>query len=292
MAVPTTSAETLKGVAYIVVSALLLVPFATGAVKYLSASFGVVEIVWVRALGQTAWMLVLFLPRHGFGALRSTRPGLQFVRSTVLFVSTMSFVAGVRHVPLATAHTIHFLSPLMVVALSLPMLGERVELGRWLAVGAGFLGVLIVIRPGSEAMTPAALWILGSAVGWSVVQVLSRRLAADDAPETTAIYTYAVALAATSLAMPFLAEIQVWPSALQWLAILAAGFFGGFRHYFAIKAFHLAPASVITPFNYLELIGATVVGYLIFQDAPDAMTWTGAAVIIASGLYVVRREGR
>jgi drug/metabolite transporter (DMT)-like permease len=237
-------------------------------------------------------MLLLFLPRHGPGLLRSARPGTQLLRSAVLFVSTLAFVAGVRHVPLATAHTIGFLSPLMVVALSLPMLGERVDPGRWLAVIAGFLGVLIVIRPGGEAIPLDALWILVSAAGWSIVQILSRRLAADEAPETTAIYTYGVALVATSLAMPFVAEIQAWPTLPQWLAILAAGFFGGIRHYFAIKAFQLAPASVIAPFGYLELVGATVVGYLLFLDAPDLWTWIGAGVIIASGLYVARSEGR
>lgn len=281
---------TLVGILFILVSAILLAPVATGSVKFLTNSFDVLEIVWIRALGQTFWMGLLFVPRHGWGVLRANRPGLQLARSGLMFLGTVAFVVGVRQVDIATAHTINFTSPFIVVALSVLFLNERVGAHRWSAVVVGFLGVLIVIRPGSDAIPPSALWILVSAACWSVVQIMSRRMATMDSSQTSALYTYIVALIVTTpfVAFGFEPHSPLGPG--QWLAIGCVGLFGGLRHYTAIRAFEFAPASVIAPFNYAELLGATLVGVIVFAQFPDRWTWLGAGVIIASGLYIARRE--
>lgn len=282
-----------RGIVFVILSAMVFVPLATGSVKHLATHYAVVEIVWVRALGQTLWMVLLLVPRHGLAVLRPRRPARQLIRSALLLGATVCFVVGVKTVPLATAHVIGFASPLMVVALSALVLGEQVRPARWAAVIAGFVGVLIVLRPGTGAALPAtALWLVASAGFWSVVQIMSRSIAAHDSAETTAIYTYMAALIATSVLVPWVIDWHAEHTPGDWLAILAVGLFGGIRHYFIIKAYALAPASVIAPFNYSELIGATLVGVVVFGTVPGTWTWLGAAVIIAAGLYLVRSEAR
>ena len=281
---------TMAGILFILVSATLLSPVATGSVKFLTSTFGIFEIVWIRAVGQTLWMLLFFVPRHGWGVVRSNRPGLQLIRSGLMFLGTVGFVVGVQHVDIATAHTINFTLPFIVVALSVPILGERVGLHRWSAVVVGFIGTLIVIRPGSDAIPLAALWILVSAACWAVVQIMNRRMSTMDSSQTSAIYTYIVALVVTTPFAPFGFEPAMALGPGHWLAIGCVGLFGGMRHYTAIRAAELAPASLIAPFNYCELVGATLVGLIVFTQVPDGWTWLGAGVIIASGLYIARRE--
>jgi drug/metabolite transporter (DMT)-like permease len=238
-------------------------------------------------------MVVLLVPRHGLAVLKPRRLLLQLVRSALLLGATLCFVKGVKTVPLATAHVIGFASPLIVVALSALVLREHVRAARWIAVIGGFFGVLIVLRPGtSEALPVAALWLVAAAGFWSVVQIMSRSIASHDKAETTAVYTYVVALAATSLLVPWTIDFTAERSTADWLAIFAVGLFGGIRHYFVIKAYALAPASVIAPFNYAELIGATLVGLIVFGTLPEPWTWLGAAVIIGAGLYLTRSEVR
>ena len=261
--------STPRGIFYVVMSAMILVPMVSASIKHLGHSYGVLEIVWVRAIGQTFWMMALLIPRHGWRILRPRKPGLQLLRSGLLFISTMSFILGIREVPLVTTHVIGFTAPIIVVALSAMFLGERVNGARWLAVGLGFLGVVIVLQPGTgAALPPAALWLLLAAACWSVVQILSRQVASHDSAETTSIYTYAVALMATTPFIPSQFDFSISPTQFDWLAFLLLGLVGGIRHYCIIKAYALAPASIIAPFNYTELLGATVVGAIVFSHMP------------------------
>jgi drug/metabolite transporter (DMT)-like permease len=282
-----------RGIIYVILSAMVLVPMVSASIKHLGQSYGVVEIVWVRALGQTVWMTALLVPRHGWRILRPHRPGLQLLRSGVLFISTVCFVLGIQAVPLVTAHVIGFIAPMIVVALSAVLLAERITPARWIAVFGGFLGVLIVLQPGMDTALPlASLWLLAGATCWSIVQILSRQIATHDRSETTAIYTYAVALAATTPLVPGNFDFSIAPGAGDWLAFVLIGLVGGIRHYCSIKAYALAPASIIAPFNYTELLGATLVGAIVFANMPDGATWLGALVIIAAGLYLVYSERR
>lgn len=282
-----------QAIIYICLSATLFVPFATASVKYLSYSFTITEIVWVRALGQTIWMLLLFVPRHGWSIIIPKKLDLQLIRSTLLFFATFCFVTGIKNVPLATAHVIGFASPLFVVALSAFWLKEIVYLRRWVAVAVGFMGVLIVMRPGLGAgLPPTAGWLMLASLCWSLVQILSRKIAPYERAETTAIYTYIVALIATSVTLPIVTTVVALPTPIDWLAIVCVGLFGGIRHYFIIKAYELAPASLIAPFNYTELLGAAIMGFLIFGTLPDHLTWFGAAIIIGAGIYLAQSEQR
>lgn len=270
---------------------MVLVPMVSASIKHLGPAYGVAEIVWVRALGQTLWMALLLVPRYGWRILWPRRLGLQLIRSGVLFIATICFILGIKAVPLVTTHVIGFTAPMMVVALSAIFLAERVNAARWVAVVVGFIGVVIVLRPGTgAALPPAALWLLLAAACWAVVQILSRQVASHDRAETTAVYTYAVALIATTPLVPGSFDWSRSPSAGDWLAFLLIGLVGGIRHYCSIKAYALAPASIIAPFNYTELLGATLVGALVFSTLPDSATWLGALVIIGAGLYLAYSE--
>ncbi len=214
----------------------------------------------------------------------------------LLLVSTTMFVTAIGRIPLATASAIGFASPFIVTALSVPVLGERVGIRRWSAVLVGFVGVLVIIRPGAGFANWATLLVLGSASAYAIYQVVTRLIASYDRPETGIVYAALVGSVATSLVAPATALVgaldwRVPDSALHVLLFCCLGFFGGFGHYFVIKALRLGPAAVIAPFTYAELMGTTLLGYLVFDNFPDGWTWVGAAIIVACGAYIAYREG-
>lgn len=263
-------------------------PLLNGSVKLLTAHYPILEIVWARFTGHLVWMLVAFLPRHGWRVFVPRRPFVQIARSVMLFGSTSLFVSGIGYVPLATASAIGFTSPFLVTALSVPLLGEPVGTRRWAAVAIGFLGALIVIRPQPTLDGWATLLLLGAAVCYALYQVMTRKGGAHDSAATAIIYAALAGAVITSLAVPFVAILPQRP--LDWVLFGATGLFGGFGHYFVVRAFQNAPAAVISPFGYLELAGTTLLGYLLFGDFPDGWTWVGVAIIVACGVYVGYRE--
>src|SRR5579875_2688415 len=199
-------------------------------------------------------------------------------------------VAAIGRVPLATGSAINFTAPLLVTALSVPLLGESVGWRRWSAVLVGFVGALIVIRPGSGFRNPAVLIMLLSAAAYALYQIATRWVAAYDDAAVGIIFTALLGALATSLALPF---AFVMPKSLTDLALFAGlGLLGGSGHYLVIRAFQCGPAAVIAPLGSVELIGSAALGYLIFGNLPDLWTWAGAALIIASGCYVALRERR
>jgi drug/metabolite transporter (DMT)-like permease len=197
-------------------------------------------------------------------------------------------MSAIHDVQLATASTIGFSTPILVTALSVPLLGEPVGPRRWTAVFVGFIGVLIIVRPGSDLMNPATLLLFGSSSCYALYQIVTRRSGAHDTAETGIVYAALVGTLATSLVVPFVFKP---PTSLQdSLLFLGLGVFGGFGHYLVTRAFQLAPAAFVSPLGYVELLGTTVLGYLIFGNVPDAQTWLGAAIIVAAGLYIALRE--
>lgn len=278
------------GIVSILLSSVIFAPSSQTATKYLAGEFPVLQIIFFRSLGQTMWMLLLFWPSHGLSMFRSNRPGLQFTRSTFLFVSGMFWVAAVATVPLATASAINFTAPLMVVIMSVPLLGEKVGRHRWAAVAVGFIGALVVIRPVSGSIPPATLLLLAASFLFACYQIMTRKVAASDSAATTSIFTVLVALAVTAVLIPWNYLAPEPGDYVVWGAFLATGLLGGLRHYFVVKAYAHAPASVISPFFYCELVGVTLLGYLVFGDVPDAWTWVGAIIIVLSGLYIAQRE--
>ncbi|MBL8673931.1 MAG: DMT family transporter [Rhodospirillales bacterium] len=267
-----------------------LFPVMNGLVKQLSAGYESPQIVWARTLGHLIFVLLLFAPRRGIGIIRSNRLGWQVGRSLLLLVSTSCFFYAVQFVPLAKAASISFMAPLLVTVLAVPILGERIGIHRLGAVLAGLVGVLIVIRPGTEVFQWASLLILCSAACYGLYQIFTRRVAGADAPEVSVVYSALVGTLVMTCLVPF---FWTTPQSLKDIAILTSlGIFGGLGHYCVAKAMTYAAANVLSPFQYFQMVGSVIVGFVMFHEVPDGYTWLGAAVIIASGLYIGWNESR
>lgn len=259
-------------------------PLMTGVAKLLGQSYSSLQVSWARAFGHVLFMLAFFVPRFGLRMLRTRRLGRHLVRSACLFISNLSYFFAIGFIPLGKAASINMTGPLMVAALAWPMLGERTTPGRVLAVFAGFLGVLVIIRPGTEVFHWAALFVIFSALMNGFYQIYTRAISDTEAPETSAIYSSIVGAFGMLLVLPF-----VWrtPADLADLALFfSMGALGAISHYFVALALGFAPANIVTPFQYVQMVGSVLVGYLMFGDLPDALTWAGAAIVIASGLYI------
>lgn len=282
-----TNSDVLRGIFFMCL-AVSLFPMLNATVKYLSADYATTQIIWLRYLGHLGFMLLVFLPRRGLRLLRASRPGMQVLRSLLLFAATAFYFSALNFIPLANAATISFTSPFIITLLSVLMLGESVGPRRWIAVLIGFAGTLIIIRPGSDFGHWAALLVLGSATSYSFYQILTRKLSGHDDASTTITFTAVVGVAVSSVVAPF---DWITPQGWDWLLFLSLGFFGGFGHLCVVKSLDHAPASLLAPFGYGQLVGATLLGYLVFAEFPDFWTWVGAAIIVASGSYIAYREG-
>ena len=263
-------------------------PFMNAAVKWLAPHYPAMQITWARFTGHLIVMLIVFLPRYRWTLLRTRRPAVQVSRSILMLLSNLLFVMAIGRVPLATASAIGFTAPLIVTALSVPLLGESVGWRRWSAVLVGFAGALLVIRPGSGFADPSVSLLLLSSLAYALYQIATRWVGRHDNAATGIIFAALFGALGTSLVMPlvFVMPRSVWDGAL----FCSLGLLGGFGHYLVIRAFQHGAAAVIAPLGYVELVGTTVLGYLIFGNFPDGWTWAGAALIIASGIYNAWRE--
>jgi drug/metabolite transporter (DMT)-like permease len=286
-AVPASStAGTGRGIAVAVV-ALMMFSGLDVVSKLLGPLMPVSQILWVRFLFfVTIAVALAWRPGQGV-AWRSTRPGLQALRGLLLVVEMGMFVWAFKTMPLADVQAIAAATPLMVVALSVPMLGESVGWRRWAAVGVGFVGVLLIVRPGFQALGLGTLVALCGAVLFAFYQIMLRVVGRDDSPGTTAIWSGAMGAIVTSFVAPF---DWIAPDLYGWILLAAAAVLGAAGHTIYSAAFVLAPASAIQPFAYLMLVFAVILGWLIFGDWPDIWTLAGAGLIVASGLYAWHRE--
>jgi drug/metabolite transporter (DMT)-like permease len=276
-----------RAVLFMLLAAVLL-PLLNASIKHLVTLYPVAELLWARYAGHLAFMLLVFAPRYGRSLLASSRPGLQLSRSLLFCGSTFLMFYALGFVPLATAAAISFTAPLIVTAASPFLLGEKVGLARGVAVTVGFLGALLVVRPGSGALHWAAFLIFGSATASACVQLLSRKLAGYDSPETSNTYMVLAGFLLATIPLPF-----IWqPPQGLWHALLFVmlGVLGGLGHYYLVRAFELAPASFVSPFNYAQILGAALLSIIVFGQVPDLWTWVGAAIIAASGLFILLRE--
>jgi len=281
--------DVLRGI-LLMCAGVSLFPFMNTAVKLLAAHYPVTQIVWARFTGHLIIMLIVFLPHYRWALLWPRRPAVQIGRSVLMLVSNLVFVMAIARVPLATASAIGFTAPLIVTALSVPLLHESVGARRWSAVLIGFAGALLVIRPGSGFHDPAVLLLLLSSLTYALYQIATRWVSWHDNAATGIVFAALLG----SLTMTFVLPFVFVPPRTLWDGILfcCLGLFGGGGHYLIIRAFQLGPASVMAPLGYIELVGTVTLGYLVFDNFPDAWTWVGATVIIASGLYIALRERR
>ncbi len=247
-----------------------------------------VEVVWARYIGAAALGLFAARPFSRPGVLRARRPWAQIVRSFLLLGATVANFLALRRLQLAETSTISFLTPLFVALMAGPWLGERVGRARLVAIAIGFVGVLIATRPGTDAFQPIVVVAIGGVACNAAYALATRRLAGHDAPETTLAWTPIAGVAALTPLLPW-----VWltpPSPLVWLVMAIMGGCGALGHWLLILAHQRAPASVLTPFSYTQLIWMIIAGAVVFGDAPPAATLIGAGLVVACGLFLALRE--
>lgn len=256
--------------------------------KYLNQHMDTMQVVWARYTCAFLLALVVLNPWSRPGMLTTTRPMLQIGRSTLLLGSTVFNFLAFKYLRLDQALAIMFSTPFFVAVLSGPILGEWVGWRRWTAIGVGFVGVMVVTRPGAGGIHPAALFSVASALCYAAYAIMTRLLARTDSSETTLFYSNLVGVLALAPVLPF-----VWTTPDNWFLValmVLVGAMGSFGHYMLIAGHRLAPPAVLAPFIYTQLAWATTLGFLIFGDVPDRWTLFGAAIVVASGLYMLNRE--
>ena len=258
--------------------------------KYLTANTGLptLQVVWIRFFGQLVVILAMIglvnVPR----LLRTRKPWHQGLRSCLLLVSTTLNFFALLTLRLDQTTTIQFLAPLLVALLAGPILGEWVGWRRMIAIFVGFAGILVVVRPGFATFEFGMLLAFGSMLGYAGFILLTRYLSAHDSPEVTIFYSL---LAGTAVMAPVAIDNWVWPQeSWMWLLLASLGLWAGLGHYLFILAHRLAPAPIVAPFMYSQLLSMVVLGYVIFNDVPDVWTLAGASIVIASGIYLIYRE--
>lgn len=255
--------------------------------KTLARDYPVLQVAWARYF----FHLLIFTPvtwwRHGRALYRTRRPALHVVRALLLVAVTVLFIAALAHLPLADATALAFVTPLIVTVLSVVFLKEKVGPRRWAAVGLGFLGVLVIIRPGAGVVHWASFLVLAMSVCYAGYQLTTRALNRTELPVTTLFYTAVVGTVAGALPLPFIWE---WPTAQGWALMLLLGLLGGGGHFILIVALRYASPAIVAPFMYVQLLYATALGAAVFGQLPDLWTAAGAALITAGGLWTWWRE--
>ncbi|WPP46984.1 DMT family transporter [Pseudomonas sp. AN-1] len=250
--------------------------------KYLTAFNSVLMILWVRYLAQTFLLAAWQLPRHGLRVLKVNCPGLQVLRGLSLLSISLFFLFALRYLPIGEATAVHFLTPLLVILLAIPMLGERASLAQWLLVAVGFAGVLIIVRPGGGLLTPAMLLPVASACSYAIFQLLTRRIGTRDSAATTNLVTGLVGATCLTLLLPlFWSGLPAWP---QLLGMLSLGVIAVTGHMLLTVAFQYSSPVLLAPFSYLQIFFAVLYGFLLFDHAPDSGALLGMGVIALSGL--------
>lgn len=283
-----------RGIA-LLIGATMFFSVSDSIAKLLGQSLPAIEITWIRYVVFVVMAALLVIPRGGNGnrmvvmvkRLRVRSLWLQLARGVSLVLSAVLFIEGLKFLPLADAASVGFVSPLLITALSVPMLGEVVGIRRWLAILVGLGGVLVIVQPGTGAFQPAALLVVASSTAWALASVLTRKMASTDDAATTLLYSAVVGLVLLTVLLPF---DYVWPDGWQVLLCLALGIIASTGQYLMVLAYRYAGASLMAPFSYVQLIWATALGWLVFNALPDRWTLLGAAIIVASGLYTVHRE--
>jgi drug/metabolite transporter (DMT)-like permease len=254
--------------------------------KLLTADLPPVEIGFLR-YAVLAVAILPFLFRAGPRSLRTARPGLQMLRALFMVGTTVLFISSLVVLPVAEATAIGFASPFFATALAIPFLGESIGFRRWAAILWGFLGILVVVRPGSAAFEPAALLPLGSAACWASGLIATRLMKASEPALTMLAYTAGIGLLVLALPLPW---FWIAPSPGALILALVMGGLTAVAQWLLILALLRAPASVVAPFVYSQILWASGFGALVFGALPDSRTGIGAAIVIASGLYIFHRE--
>jgi drug/metabolite transporter (DMT)-like permease len=278
-----TQQHPIRGVALVMAAVFLFSSMDTLAKSMLRA-YPLPPLIWARYTVHFVFMLALFAPRMGFTLVRTQRPVLQTLRGLALVASTGFFYLSLTYLPLAEAAAISFVAPVLVTSLSGPLLGERVTRRQWIAVSMGFVGVLVIIRPGGGLVSFAVVFPLLSAFVFSLYQILTRKLAGRENPFTSLFYTALVGTLVTSAVLPVAWQTPTWS---QLIMMIAIGCLGGLGHFLLIRAVEVASPSALAPFIYTQLMWSTLLAFLAFGDFPDPGSLLGMLVIAAAGLLSI-----
>lgn len=278
----------LTGILLLVI-ALQILPVSDTLAKYLSASLPVLQVIWARFFFHCLATGLYTAARHGPRLLLPTVSWTLTARSAALFFAVALFYVAIHHMPLTTALTLWFVEPFLLTMLAMIVFKEKVAPSQWLAIAVGFLGIVLAVRPSADNWHWSYLIGLAAGMGYAVFLLLTR-VVESRIPAIVSVYqTGLVGCILSSIAV-----IPVWqsPSAIQWLLLMATGCVAAIAHFLIIKAFERAEASLLAPFTYAEVITATILGILVFGDAPDRWAYAGLAIIILSAIAVVPREPR
>ena len=280
--------QPLKGI-FLFITAIFLISIVDTICKFFTKDLHAIQIVWGYLIGinVTLWIFFFIRGEKLSKLVKSNRLVLQLIRPAFLICSISSLFLGLTYLPIAEATAIGFVAPLFITALSVPILREKVGIHRWSAVVIGFLGVIIIVRPGTEFWHIASIMPLLGAFFFALFQIMTRLLSATENTYTTLFYTGLGGLGWSSLMVPF-----VWSPMLRihFFVFFSIGIMGAIAHLCMISAFDRAEASFLAPYNYTKLLWVAVLGYIIFGDIQSLEMWLGAFIIVSAGFYVLSRE--
>jgi len=291
----TSASRPLIGIALLILSAWILSALDASAKWIMAAGVSLWFVCWVRYTVHLIVVLALLLPRHGVAILRSRRPRAQILRASAMLCSTLSFFTTLSYMPQAEATAINFLAPLLVLAAAPWLLKEPPRASRWIAAAVAFAGVLIIIRPDSGLHPTGVFFGLLTAFCFAA-QFIATRLVAADNPYTSVIWSGSIGTLCMTLCLPIilppvlpiLSELSVG----DWILLLSTGFSGALGHLMQIAAYRNASASTLAPFIYLQIVSASAIGWLVWGQLPDLITWIGISIICASGMVIGWLEWR
>ena len=265
----------------------MFLPVMDGFAKYLSADLPIMQITWARYFFTVVFTFPIMFFFFNKQLIWSDKPKLQILRGLILLFANICFFYSISVIALAKALTLAFIAPLIVTAFSPLLLGEKVGFKRWTAVVIGFIGSLVVIRPGFLEINLASVSALGTGFLYGFYLIITRKLSTSDNPLLTLLITGIVGAVLVSLIIPF---YWVKPTINQWSLMAGIGIFACIGHLFLILSLKYADASKLAPFGYTEIIPNVLIGYYFFSEIPDSWTYLGLVIIVLSGLYIFRRE--
>ena len=280
------ASQKLKGIALMVTGSLIFLTM-DGFAKEMGQKMPYLEMVWARYFFNFLVIVLIFGPHKIPKLLKTKHLKLNLLRSVFLLTATMSFFGSLMFIPLGTATSIGFVWPLVLTALSVPLLKEKVGVARWSAVIAGFIGALIIINPTNEIAHWGMFLPLSMALCYSLYQIITRKIDNNEHPMTGVLYSSIMGTILLSFVLPF---VWVTPTPKIWAAVAFMGVLATAGHFLVIKALQLAPASLLAPFAYIQVVVSIFVSWLYFGDQPDTNMMFGAALIVAAGIFVIYRE--